>query len=713
MSTESPKKPFQKFGDDNNPFKNKKRFSGNKFQQSNQRNKRFFQNAKSFAKKSNFGHGTHIEQEDFSYFMGIFETQQNSISQSVDEKVAMANNVMDQTIDKEINLSSNQVVSKVLEHTLGFVNPEHLERFLKIFGDGVRPICSEVYASHVLNKLMEIAFLRAVGKSIITPDADEEEGPSNAKKSKFDIVTDLKYNTTQKFTSEHRSKCSEFLLRISKFLLNNLEDFAEDKCGNHLLRTAILLLAGIFIPRQIFYKGKMVDNLEKYNGSKNDHRLGKLVLTQTLFKVPDEWVGVMTEFPERLQMWPQFKEFPYKNQTSGLLQTICIALNTVDRSALQSLGKKLVKECFVNVEVPNQDYENSGNNDYGEEEVKTEPAENGGEDTDVEKPSVFKSDSAIRLLQLLIAVASPKLFVKINSLFEGRLVALANCRMGCFAVERLINYVHDKPQFEAILDELTPHFENFFESNKASIVSALSATSLRLKTKQAACITALQNALRCNASAGADRPKSFFVCLAKLKPFDLLQQDQRNYVSIYGSLIIQDFLQFNKPIMLVNSILETSVEELNRILQLPNGCFIADTFLTSPSIGEKSREKFIKMFEGFYLDLAVGKSGSRVLELFVKLANDSMKVVIAKELVGRENKLKGSLFGKIVFSVLRLDIFKTSSQQWLAHISAKMSEKIVEKEPKEENDVKEESAEADSTAKSSKKKKKNKKRPAS
>ncbi|XP_055905366.1 uncharacterized protein LOC129940871 [Eupeodes corollae] len=685
MSSQTDKKPFQKFSNDGGrkPF--------NKFKKSGKKNHSFMQNARGFGKKGNYGRGTHIEEEEFTYFLGILDTQQRSPPESSDEMVAMANNVMEQTKDKEIHLSSNQVVSKTLENLLGFADAEHLERYFVVFGEGLRPVCSDAYSSHVLQKMLETAFVRAVGASV---KKEKEEENTRPKRSR-DTITELKYNTTHKFTKEHRTKCSEFVVRICKFLLNNLEDFVTDQNASYLLRTAILTLAGVHIPKTIFHKGKVVNNAEKFNGDQNCHRLGEFKLDKTVFKVPDEWTEVLMEFPGRLQLWPQFKEFPYNNNTSVLLQVICIALHTANTKALDDFGKKLIKDTFINVEVPkvpegnpfykNDNHGDEANNGVEEEangngeEVKSEKnvkevkneEEEGEDDDDKEKPSVFKSDSATRLLQALIAVASPKLLKHIHKLFKDRLMPLINSKFGYFAATRLINYVADKEEFEAILDELSPHFEKFLQTNKANLIASLSATCLRLKTKQAALITALQNTLHCNASLGEDHPKAFFTCLVKLKPFEALSYEHKTYVGIFGSFITQDILQFNKPIFLVNSILETPIKFLVELFQISNGSYIADKFFTSPTIGEKSREKFVKLFEGFYMDLAITQCGSRVVELLMKTSNDNQKAAIAKELTSKENKLKGSVYGRILYNVLRLETFKLSPEQWKASWSCK------------------------------------------
>ena len=60
-----------------------------------------------------------------------------------------------------------------------------------------------------------------------------------------------------------------------------------------------------------------------------------------------------------------------------------------------------------------------------------------------------------------------------------------------------------------------------------------------------------------------------------------------------GSQIVQTLLHFNKPIKLVQSLLETETAQLKDMACDPCGSFIIDAFVASEHVGEKSREKLI------------------------------------------------------------------------------------------------------------------------
>ncbi|XP_017868111.1 PREDICTED: nucleolar protein 9 [Drosophila arizonae] len=645
--------------------------NGGKRKKPKKKGSRFLQNAKGFAKQGIFGRGTHIDDEQFSYFINILDAMKAGLS-DVEERVNMANNVFDQTNEQEIRLASNQIVSKALESLIGFVDAPHLERYFTKFGESLRPMCSDRFASHVLQKMLEIAFLRALGKDAAQKSETESDAAKRPKPDAAQI--EEQYNLETEFSDEHREQCRQFVVRISKFMLNNLEDFVWDSCATHIMRTAILCLVGVHVPKIAFEKSGV--DMAKY---------------RKLYTVPEEWHEVMKEFPQRLEMWPQFPDFPYEDQTSALLGAICIALGVVDKSMLKHFGKKILMESFLkpndeanpddNDELKEAKNEIEVDKDKGEEEKSATKTKEANADTepppeseaDVVLPKVFHYQSAIILLETLLSVAGAKLLTQLFAmLFSGRIAHLALQRQTNFAVQRLLNNIHEASDLESAFNELQPYTEELLQSGLTGVVSALSGACLRLGAKQAQMIAALQSAL--HVTRDKEKSKMFFTCLIKLKPYEVVVDDQSTFVHLHGSLIAQHLLKFNKPIFLVNSILELPAAQLAQVFNTPNGSHIVDAFMQSTYIGEKSRERLIRQLEGFYVDLAITRHGSRALEQCFKAAQEAQKLRIAKELTSKANMTKGSPFGQLIYAKYRLDTFKLSPTQWQASLSQKVEE---------------------------------------
>lgn len=586
----------------------------------------------------------------------------------------MANNVFAQTNEQEVHLASNQIVCKVLESLIGFVDAVNLERFFNVFADNFRPVCSDRFASHVLQKMVEIAFLRALGKSSLKnvgDNTDSAEQPSAPKRPKTEVTafSEESYNGEADFSADHRKQCSKFVERVSKFLLNNLEDFVWDPCANHIMRTSILSLAGVHVAKVAFEKGgaDMAKNRKLYN-------------------VPDEWLDVLKEFPQRLEMWPQFSDFPYQELSSALLGVICVALRPTDKQLLKHFGKKILMESFLKIEQSDEEKDKKIEIMDDDEEPSQKIEKVGGknvEDAEGEKtcptvklPKVFEYQSAVILLETLITIAGPKLLTQLYAmLFTGRLSLLAREQLTNFAVQKLLQNIKEKEDFENVFNELVNDVEDLLKIGHTGVVEALVGACLRIGSKQAQSIVSLQTALHTPAS-DKQKVKSFFHCLIKLKPYEVTQADNSAFVHLHGSLIVQHILRFNKPIFLVNCILDTPAEQLVIIFNTPNGSHIVDAFLQSKYIGEKSREKFIRYMEGFYVDLATSKFGSRVVDSCFAAAQESQKARIVKELADKANLLKSTPFGRLLYNKFRVETYRLSVTQWKASLHVNKEQRV-------------------------------------
>lgn len=501
----------------------------------------------------------------------------------------MANNVFEQTIDKEIHISSNQIACTILEHLMPYVDSETLERFHKTFSENFRPICSDKFASHILEKLIEVSFLRSVA-SMQNDEADADT-QNKSKKQRMTIVPNEKeFNLTEQFSDSHRQNCTNFVTKCSKFLLNNLEDFVWDSYACHVIRTSLLSLTGIFVFKT---KDFVTSSQQRHNTTADKEKP---------LKVPDDWSEIIKEYAERLQQWPQFVDFPYDELSSGLLQSLCLALQHSDKSTLKHLGKKILNDSFI-VEPENVTADVKDDKD----DIKEDIQENGQVTANL--PKVFTTEPSIRLLESLLLSAGPKLLTQIYvKLFSSRLIELSDLRSANFAVQKLLENIKVKEDFETIFDELSPNIENLLRTH-TGVVHALGQSCLRLCSKQGPFVQSLQAALHC--TMPKEKSDRFAVLTMKLKPYEVDVKDKSNFVHLHGSLILQTMLHFNKPIKLVQSLLDTPSMELAELFCSPRGSHVVDAFLQSKFVGEKSREKFLKHMDGHYLDMAITKHGSR------------------------------------------------------------------------------------------------------
>lgn len=579
----------------------------------------------------------------------------------------MADNVLEQTIDKEIHISSNQIACTIIENLLPFSNYENFERFQNKFAANFRPICSDKFASHILQKLVAISFLRSVSKLQPTKNLDEsnttESGPI-AKKRKIIIPDEKEYNLNTEFNEEHRKNCCDFVLKASKFLLNNLEDFVWDAYASHVIRTCFDCLSGTFQFKRNFITNSLNPQNERGGEEKADNLL-----------VPDDWLEVLQEYGKRLELWPQFIEFPYDELSSGLLQSLFMALKNQDKNLLKHLGKRILNESFLplykengttNEDVKDEKVDiEQGNGDEEINEKKGEQTENDEQDKFRDLPQVFSNEASIRCLETLINVAGPKLFTQIYvKLFCNRLSKLSRMRSVNFSVQKLLSKVRSKEEFEPMFDELSTSFEDLLQLGHTGVVCSLAQSCLRLCVKQGPFMQQLQAVLDC--AQPKERSDKFIILTLKLKPFKIAMEDTSNFIHIHGALILESMLQFNKPIKLVQCMLDMKNTELSEIFCSPKGSHVVDAFMQSKSIGEKSREKLIRQMNGCYLDMATSRHGSWAVEKFFTAAGDSQKAWIVKELAEKINQLNGSPSGRLLNHKLRVELYRISPDQWRA-----------------------------------------------
>lgn len=286
---------------------------------------------------------------------------------------ALVNNVLERTKGEELNVIGNQLGCRVIELLLPFASAEDLERYIEVLSPHVRRLCVDNYTSHVVEALLRTACERATTDLQTEGDntSDTEEAVPK-KKSKLE----------PKYEKDHIEKCSEFTLKMSKYALNNLEDFVWNQYANHILRSALKCLSGITLlpgekPKVNIFKQAI------------DDRKGiPPHTTKMSYKtVPDEFKSIVPEFASRLSVWPQFKDLPYQNNTSGLLQVLLYALKNVDKNATKDFLRKLLDESLAP--------ENwTGNDEDDKKDVK-----DGDGDAVIHcsnLPPVFESESAVR-----------------------------------------------------------------------------------------------------------------------------------------------------------------------------------------------------------------------------------------------------------------------------------------------------------------------------
>ncbi|CAH1116784.1 unnamed protein product [Phaedon cochleariae] len=561
------------------------------------RKKSFLKNARKYGKKGYYGRGSQLDSDTYQYFIRIMETYREGF-ENEEDKIVFANNVFEQTENQEINCSSNQVGCRVIEMLLPFANDNVMKRYMEAFSNEIRPLCSDRFASHVLEALVK----QTCEKSLKTLGSAD---------------------TSETYT--------QFTIKISKFLLNNLEDYMWDTYGNHIIRTCLRSLS-------------QVSN--DTNGSDINFKP---------LNIPNDYSEIVREYGERIINWPQFNELCNSELTSGFLQDLLRSLKNVDVKLMKLYMKKLLKEIFA---------------------AKTL---NGEQDCIDVLPPAFLSTSVLMLLETALQLSKPRMFSKFyQNCFAGRLVKLASTRSTNFAVQKLLTCCTEKSDFELIFEELVDHLDDIIQAGHMGVILCIAQACKRLSSKQGSFVQSMMKILNC--SEPEERQMHFLLCLCRMVKFEDCKGTEslhKEKLNLHGTLIIQVMLDYNKPIKIINSLLSLENNDLKNLFMNSMGSHITDSFVKGLFVGERSREKLIKKLSGTYQDLAASKYGSRSFEALWSVANLKDKLKIMEELSYKEGSWSNSEYGKIIAGKVNIVLFKRNKEDWKNFLNNTKTDKIL------------------------------------
>ncbi|XP_048261184.1 nucleolar protein 9 isoform X2 [Bombus terrestris] len=531
------------------------------------------QMAKKLARQRN--HGSDVDSETYQYMVHILELMKGDFS-TTEEKLIFVNNVYEQTLGREVEYARNQVGSRILDSLLKYARLETIERLVAAFKSTLRPLSSDTFASHVLQKIIVVCADRG-NKNTISGSCIERDA---------DIDIEVKDSEIESYNS--------IVLNLSKYFINNIEEFVFDTYANHVLRTVIECLGGL---------------IDKSDNSTDKRK----VIFGERRSVIQEYKDLLFGTCNRLYRWPRFLEFGQDELTSGLLQSVLYSLKGTFPELMETYIKKITEECFE----PGK----------GEQELS----------------NIFHAESNLK--------------------------RLSSMRSANFSVQRLFDHCTVKEHFEQLFEEIHTHFGELLDKGHTGVLVSVANACLRLQTKQGAFVTDLLKVLGCEAN---ERQHRIVTCIISLRTFEHWEHsegkeenDLKRSISLQGSLIVQDILRFNKPIKMVNSLLETDVEELARIFEDPKGSRIVDAFMDSKYIGEKSREKLAKKLKGYWAQLARSTHGSRSLDRIWEWARITQRTLIMEELAAVGESLRSTKSGQIISNKLNVPLFTRNKKDWM------------------------------------------------
>ncbi|XP_025202371.1 nucleolar protein 9 [Melanaphis sacchari] len=540
-----------------------------------------YQQAMKFSKRGKFGHGFQVQDEDFQYFLNILKVTNETFGNDEDKRI-FADNVFKQLNGNEVNYCCNQVVSRVVDDLLPAASDETVLNLIKHFEVDLRPICSDQFASHVLQQLLHVSIYRA-------------------------------YKVTEDISETTKENYFNFINKLCKFIINNLEEFVWDKYANHVVRSCIACLCG-----------------KPYLCSKTPQQNGEDIDTNKDHK------NLLKKYFDYIINIQQFSEMLTTDKTSGLLQVLLKSISPISKKRYKALVEKIMSECFPNDESCSFD----------------------------NVSQVLENSSFSRILDVIITESSDELNTLLyDKYFHDKFGNLAVHHNGNFTLQKILSTTVDVTKFETIFDQIKENMSQIINLSYTGVLLELSKACLRLKSKQALFFKTLCESLKCKEET---EDGITVLILLGLKVVDNINDLSKELlINTHGSMIVQNILKFNKPIKMVNNLNNLNTERLVDLLCNVKGSYIADAYFESAFIGERSREKLIWKLKDYYSTLAESKSGSRAFDCIWKIADSKQHIMIMTELLKHEPRLRGTTFGYIIASKLDLGMFRHNKDEWI------------------------------------------------
>jgi len=557
------------------------------------------QMVKKFARQRNIT--SNLDAELFQYMIRIMDVLRTDFA-SFSDKTSFVNNVYEEMVNHEAECARNQIASRVIDSLLQYTSLEIIQRLVKSLEPSLRQLSSDRCASHVLQRIVAVCADRGNREIAVQPEVnneEESESPNNGNNTAMEVEL-----------SDEAQIYNNIVIKLSKYFLNNVEEFAFDTYANHVLRTVIQCLAGF------------IDTSGDTSGKRSNS------LPTNRRPVIQEYNDLLIQSCQQIYQWPQFREFGLNNITSGFAQCILFSLKDIDKSLMKKMIKRLLLES----------------------------------ENDEKKSALFNTESCVRLMEACLTISEPKTYCALyRTFFFDNLEHLCQNQNTNFSVQRLIDSCNNKVIFEEIFDNIIEHFEKIFKRGFTGILVSIGNACLRMHIKQGPFLNAIMKILDCT-----DQTFVWYAVTMKTRS-QLEAAPDDTSLNLHGSLILQAMLKFNKPIKIVNSLLNMSTDELLRLLNDPKGSRVLDAFLDSEYVGEKSRDKLYKKLKGCWADLTKNTYGSRCVDkVWEKTTSTNQKITIMEELAAAGESLGSTKSGQVMYRKLNVLLFVRDKKDWLA-----------------------------------------------
>ncbi|CAM8889138.1 unnamed protein product [Rhodiola kirilowii] len=543
----------------------------------------------------------------FSEIANLFES--NSVD--ADERSVICGNALEEARGKEVELSTDYIISHNLQTLLEGCDIEHLCNFLINCGRDLPVIAMDKSGSHVIETAL---------KSLASHLQDSDT---------WSIVEDT-------------------LRKICEMVAESLLEVMFDRYGSHVLRRLLCLC-----------KGVSLDSPE-FHGTKS-----RIVLAERLnFKASrsdeDTLQHVHQGFPElfKFLVFEILGKSSKKDISAMLVDQQCSLVLQTALKMLVGMDPELGQAIQILLGIT------SGNTKQGET-IDVHKARR--------FLSLMKHTAFSHLMEVILQVAPETIYDELLiNIFQNALVDLSLDNCGNFVIQALIAHTRNKKHMELIWTEISPCFKDLLITGKPGVIASLVTASQRLESHGNECCKALAAAVA-NDSPMFVVPRllfleSYFSCNDKVN----WKWPSGVKMHLMGSMILQAVFRypsvFTQPF--ISSITGMEAEYVLEMAKDASGSRVLEAFLDSNASSKLKRKIIVKLKEHFG-ELSMKPSSSFTVEKCFSVSNMSLKEMIVSELVAMRTELSKTRQGPYLLMKFDADGYARQPDEWRSRLKKK------------------------------------------
>lgn len=290
---------------------------------------------------------------------------------------------------------------------------------------------------------------------------------------------------------------------------------------------------------------------------------------------------------------------------------------------------------------------------------------------------LVKENAFSHLMEVILEVAPDILYDEMfMKVFKDSLYDISSHQSANFAVQALISNARSQSQIDVICEELGPKLKDLLEMGRPGVVASLIAASQRLHAYENKCSKALAAAvISPDESPKCIVPRlllleSYFFSGDKSN----WSWTSGCKVHFMGSLILQSLFKYPSEYIepYITSIISMDSSHVLETAKDTSGARVVESFLGSTA-SDKQKKKLISKLKGHFGELAMHSSGSFTVEKCFNSSDVPLREAIVSELLAVQKELSKTKQGPLLLRNLDVDGFSRRPEQWRSKQKSKLS----------------------------------------